>query len=376
MYLLLLNASNLHAGGGVQVATSVIGELTTIGMPSGNLVVWASSEVDSNLRRLGYDLTIFHAYEVIDTHGITLLYSPIIKRLQHFDAVFTIFGPLYVWKLKGVNITGFAQPWIIYPENEIANLMSCVKKFITRQKFKVQSIFFQRADQLVVELAHVRDRIVERGVGNPDSVQIVNNCLSALYRQPEIWQALTVPIQVGKFRLGFVGRNYPHKNTSIFSAVIEILRRDHGIDSVIYVTFTDDEWGACDGDFRAVVSNVGALSVSQCPTFYQSMDAVIFPSLLECFSATPLEAMAMERPLFASDRPFNRDVCGEYALYFDPMDPSSAAASIAKYLHWSSVNKEAAAKRLDAAKTHALTFSNAADRAQKYLDILVSSVEN
>ena len=62
------------------------------------------------------------------------------------------------------------------------------------------------------------------------------------------------------------------------------------------------------------------------------MDAIIFPSLLECFSATPLEAMAMEKPFFASDREFIRDVCSDYALYFDPEDPISAANVINDYL--------------------------------------------
>ena len=48
----LINTSNLHVGGGVQVATSFIGELTSMPTLPPGLVVWASSAVDANLRTI------------------------------------------------------------------------------------------------------------------------------------------------------------------------------------------------------------------------------------------------------------------------------------------------------------------------------------
>lgn len=42
-----INATNLHSGGGVQVATSFIGELTLMPYLPSCLVVWASHEVDA-----------------------------------------------------------------------------------------------------------------------------------------------------------------------------------------------------------------------------------------------------------------------------------------------------------------------------------------
>ncbi|MOA18610.1 Glycosyl transferases group 1 [compost metagenome] len=97
------------------------------------------------------------------------------------------------------------------------------------------------------------------------------------------------------------------------------------------------------------------------------MDAVIFPSLLECFSATPLEAMAMQKPLFASDRGFVRDVCGDFAWYFNPLSADSAADVIAEYItKHHGKNQE----RLAAARRHVLNFSNARQRAENYLNII------
>ena len=352
----------------MQVATSVIGEITRLRTQPSGLVVWASSAVDDNLRKLGYDLTVLPTYEVVNSIGLKLMCSPLASRLQAFDAVFTVFGPLYAWKLSGVNITGFAQPWIIYPNNEVDAINGLLRRCLNRFKFKLQSHFFRRADLLIVELDHVRAGLLKRGIGSSSTIHVVRNCLSSLYSTPASWQQVSVPSTGADIKLGFVGRNYPHKNTKIFPEVIHRLRRDHGINARIYVTFTEDEWTVCDKVFRAEVVNVGPLFVGQCPSFYSHIDAVIFPSLLECFSATPLEAMAMEKPLFASDRPFNRDVCQGHAHYFDPLSPASAAQAIARFFLSGGPNLVA----LQAAREHAINFSSPKERAEQYLALLIA----
>ena len=353
----------------MQVATSVIGELTQKSPFPTDLVVWASDAVDANLRKLDCDLAALPAYEVVNSYGLRLLGSPLHRRLQEFDAVFTVFGPLYVSKLSGVNITGFAQPWIIYPDNELDEAMGWRQRWLSRLKFGLQAIFFRRSNQLVVELDHVRTGLLRLGIGSPASIHVVRNSLSSLYTSPGSWQPVAVPDTGAEIKLGFVGRNYPHKNTAIFPQIIQILRRDHGIKASIYVTFTDEEWSACSEDFRSAVTNVGSLFVAHCPSFYKQMDGVIFPSLLECFSATPLEAMAMEKPLFASDRPFNRDVCHEHAHYFDPLAPALAAQAIAQVFLSGGPNPEA----LRAAREHAINFSSPKQRAEQYLALLVEA---
>jgi len=75
----------------------------------------------------------------------------------------------------------------------------------------------------------------------------------------------------------------------------------------------------------------------------------------------------MEKPLFASDRPFNRDICGPHAHYFDPLDPSSAAQAIANVFKGNGPDPIA----LKAAREHAINFSSPKERAEKYLALLM-----
>ena len=177
---------------------------------------------------------------------------------------------------------------------------------------------------------------------------------------------MMLPSPMGDLKLGFLGRNYPHKNVRIFPDIVRELKELFRLRARFYVTFTEKEWAECSEDFRSCAYNVGVLTAAQCPSFYRSLDAVVFPSLLECFSATPLEAMAMEKPLFASERQFNRNICADHAYYFDPLNPKSAAEQIARVFRGRGPDKLS----LKAARDHALRFSNARDRALEYLNLL------
>lgn len=361
---ILLNASNLHSGGGLQVASSVIYEVSLTD-DAGRINVLVSFSVHQNLLDMNCDFSKFAGYEIFNANGISALWSGLIRIIAKYDLVFTIFGPLYVSYFSGINVSGFAQAWIIYPDNDSAKNIPAFVRLKTKLKYLLQAVFFRQADVLVVELEHVKKGLIESGLVRSSKIEVVHNCLSSVYLQPKKW--LPLVLQKKNYSIGFVGRDYSHKNTDILPVVKNYLDVKHGLNVDFFVTFTDVEWGKKSIYFRDNIKNVGELAVAQCPTFYEQIDAVIFPSLLECFSATPLEAMAMGRPLFASDRGFVRDICTDFALYFDPLDPESAADCIANYIK-NSAGHDCA--RLDQAREHAFTFSTAHERAAKYLSLI------
>jgi len=363
----LINSSNLHVGGGVQVAVSLIDELSRMNDLPVGLSILVSDEVHANLQNMNSDCSRFSSYEIFNTYGLSTLWSALGRKVRGFDVVFTVFGPLYLLPVRAVSIVGFAQPWIICPNNEICHSLSFLQKMKTRLRFFAQSLFFRRADRLVVELGHVRNGLISRGFLDAGRIDVVHNCLSSVYLRPEQWKPLINSIAKNNFSIGFVGRDYPHKNTNIMPEIKKLLHDVHALNVDFYVTFSLAEWNSKSDLFRSCICNVGELDVAQCPSFYQQMDAVIFPSFLECFSATPLEAMAMKKPLFASNRGFVRDVCGDFAWYFDPEDPSTAADLIANYIN-NQAGRDGA--KLAAAREHVIKFSNARQRAEDYLRII------
>ena len=356
----------------MQVAASAISEIVNESSNSEYISIVASTEVFKNLSPQSREKAKIFTLIRENVRGLDFFHRRFRKLVDQHDKVFTIFGPLYRWRIQGQSIVGFAQPWIIFPRNEVYDMLAWPARLKTRMKFFIQRQFYKRADMLVVELDHVKDALVRELGVDPERIQVVRNCVSSVYMDPESWLPLGMPEAGGALRLGFLGRNYLHKNTAIFPKIVQLLEKYHNIDAKFYVTFTQHEWEACSPEFHATCINVGPIAVAQCPNFYSGLDAVIFPSLLECFSATPLEAMAMERPLFASDRAFNRDVCKDHAQYFDPHSPAEAARQIAAMFSAGGPD----ASELKAAREHALTFSSPAERARKYLALIGPSKHN
>lgn len=365
---MMINASNLHVGGGVQVATSFLYELSKNEALANKFSVIASTEVTESLMELNTRLNAFNRFQTINTHGLNLRSLLFLRSLRNYDVVFTIFGPLYVFNPSFVSIVGFAQGWIIYPNNDSYNELTFFQKLISKFKYYIQGIFFKKSSLIVTELDHVRDCVVKKLKIPKDRVKIVRNCVSQVFHDPVNWRPVSIPDADGCLRIGFVGRNYPHKNTKIFPEVQRFLIEKYGIRSKFYVTFTDDEWVGAGEDFRKCCFNVGVLTVPQCPSFYDSMDAVIFPSMLECFSATPLEAMIMRKPLFASNMSFNHNICLDYATYFDPRSAESAADAMGKYF----IKDNSDQGLLSAAYFHAINFSSPKDRALKYCNLMIN----
>ena len=61
---------------------------------------------------------------------------------------------------------------------------------------------------------------------------------------------------------------------------------------------------------------------------YAQSDLFIFPSLTESFAYPLVEAMASELPVIAADIPICREICGEAAVYFNPLNADDLAQKI------------------------------------------------
>jgi len=360
----LINAANLHGGGGMQVAQSFIIELYNAERLDYHILV--SSEVDQELRLAGLKAHAFRSYKVHDAKGILALIDRRYRdELSGYGLVFTVFGPLYRFKKPTISIVGFAQPWIIYPENEISKSLGIVRRLITRLKYWIQLKFYENSDIIVVELNHVRERLKELCSLKHD-VYVVNNCVSSVFFDEQTWRSVEYEPPAGELVIGTVSRDYQHKNLDVLPKVKKILKEKYDVAVRFVVTLNDQEWRNKSVEFCESIDNAGALSITQCPDFYGKIEGVILPSFLECFSATPIEALSASKPLFLADRPFNRQICSEYATYFDPMDPEDIAEKIYRYYFLDGdENRSNADKR-----NYAQRFCNPDMRAAEYVRII------
>jgi len=364
---ILINATNLQAGGGVQVATSFIRELSKDSFKPYLYNVRVSSFVHRNLQSKNFDESRFKSYEIFDSKGLvhSLLFS--YKKLKGFDVVFSIFGAVYVLPSLKKHVVGFADPWIAYPKNEVIYKYSNFNKLIKTLKLSIKKYFFLNCDHLIVELPHVQEALMSDKLLSTKNISVVENAISEIFFKPKDWKSINHNINLkGDMTLGFLGRSYEHKNLKILIDVNKILIKKYGLRCNFIFTLTESEMEI--NNFNKVPNffSSGIITVNQCPSFYELIDALIFPSLLECFSVTPLEAMIMKKQVIASNRKFIRDVCQDNALYFDPMSPSNIADVI--YNYFLDINDNSS--KIEKAYRHAISFSSAKERAQKYIQII------
>jgi glycosyltransferase involved in cell wall biosynthesis len=137
------------------------------------------------------------------------------------------------------------------------------------------------------------------------------------------------------FRLICLTRYYAHKNLEI---IVETFRahRDNLKNVVVFLTIPSDQSHEANHLLRAIhragvedqIINLGYIEQSEIPAYFGNCHALLFPTLLESFSTTYLEAMHCGLPILTSDLDFAHEVCGPAALYFDPWSPDSIAEAI------------------------------------------------
>jgi len=367
MNKICINTSNLRGGGGVQVATSFLYKLSKSKEYSRTIDVVVSSVVSNELSKLNVQVNNFGSYKVFNCFAFKCAF----KKWPNYDVIFTIFGPFYSFFYRGRSVVGFAQAWIISDLKDLKKSYSFLLFYKLRLKFFIQRVVFAlNSDEFIVEAKFVKDALYKDALYKSKTTHIVSNSISQIFHETSNWEPVKFP-KKSSLVLGYLGKNYAHKNTKLFPEIILFLRDKFGIHLDIFVTFSDEEWDSCSSIFRQHVTNIGPITIKQCPNFYMSVDGVISLSLLECFSVLPLEAIFMRRPLFLSDRRFHKDIALNYATYVDPLSVEDISNKIFNYYFSQEINKNLIDK--DRGHDYINSLPSASDRFSNYIKILKDS---
>ena len=331
----MIDASLQSVGGGVQVAVNFINNILNSHFADELLIV-VSPQVD---KQINSSLKNNVNYYVFDNargflkfwQGIQL--SKLEKKFKP-DLVFIVFGPSY-WKPKAKSIQGFAIPHIVYPQ--ISDLLykdRPIDKILLNLLLKIKkNQILNNYDCMVVETETFK-RLVSEKIGfDKNNIYVIENSFNKKFNKDLI---LNNKVKKSDCLNFFVPSSYyPHKNLEVLIDVACILKNKYNIylkfnfliksDSVEWSKFIDI---AKSKDVLSYLNTYGPVNNDEMTRLYGENDFVILPTLAEVSTAVYPESFISKKLVFTSDLDFAKELCGDGAIYFDPLDSSDIALKI------------------------------------------------
>lgn len=365
---IMINASNLYVGGGVQVAVSVIEELSQLNIP---FVAAISPLVEKQLstKALKQCVLIGKSPSGLRNFEIRKKLSDIVYEYS-VSNVFTVFGPSYWTPPKHVKHTvGFALPWLIYDVDYLYSKLTLLGK-LKKYLLKYLQVFYYKnnANYIITETDDVSENVCKLMGFSKDKVFTVSNTLNSIFYHNELYDDSVLnrlpPKKDDEYWLLTISHNYPHKNLGVIKELVRLLPNKYKFITTLNEDFTEN----LAPEHKERIITLGAISVNQCPPLYGICDALFLPTLLECFSASYLEAMYSEVAILTSDLSFAHTVCKEAALYFNPYDINDMANKIKE----SCEDAKLKSILIKNGREQLIKFPDARDRAMRYMDIISS----
>lgn len=363
----LINASNLAAGGGIQVTQSICGQLKQY--REHHFIVVLSNFIDDSFIEFAdntevYKYTIRNSIPTIFFGRDAFLDG--LVREKNVDAVLTVFGPSR-WVPRVPHLSGFARAHLVLNDSPYIKSVGLKEKLI----YKIWIWSFKRSSSIYYTENPYISNMLPAILGNI-KVYTVSNIYNQVFDNPSLGKCNHTLSQFGGITCLSVSTYYPHKNFEIIIGIVRCLRRKHGNFKIRFVlTFTENEMFVPE-DVRDSFVFIGKVDVTECPYLYEQCDIMFMPSLLECFTATYPEAMRMERPIVTTDLEFARGLCGDAACYYSAVDAEAAAEAIYKV----ATDKEYSAQLVANGKKQLKKFDNYEQRADKLIKILEEIVKN
>ncbi len=325
---LLINTASSYKGGGIQVAKSYIEEFKKF--PEHDYYVVLSENLAKTIKINKfpdnfqfYNAPFRPATKFFNFNSHNYFLKEIEEKFKP-DIVFSTGGPSY-WRPKTKHIMGFTIPHYIYPESSYFNQISFKRNLGWKaRKILAQYLFKRDADVLVTQTDDVTKRV--KFFLGKDKVFTVSNTINNHYINPVKTKNKLPFKNKNEFRLLTLSAWYPHKNLEIIPKIAESLAIK-GFSNIRFVITLPKE------DFKKLsinknIFNVGSVNIEEGASLYRECDAMLLPTLLECFSASYAEAMTMEKPILTSDMGFAHTVCKDAAHYFNPTDADDIADKI------------------------------------------------
>lgn len=342
---LLFNATSTIKGGGAQRAASFIRELRW-DMRAHEWCIAYSPSQDEVLQGClqGIRTQRFEHRPSQNTQSR----RDLLRLEQEFQphCVYTLGGPAYV-RFRSPHLMGVADGWVTHSTLEAYRTLPFPTQWLRMFAASLYKVpWLWRANAWVIQTESARQSLHRRLRIPLRRIAVVPNTCASIYLDAS--RSTAEVHSLGPVRILCFAAPYYHKRLDLLAPVAaEMVRRAPHLNFRFVVTLPRDcsiwielERSAQQLGVASFIENRGPVSLQDGPQLYQECQVCFMPTVLETFSASYPEAMAMERPMVTSDLSFARDVCREAAIYFQPNHVQDAAEKLLRVLGDASLRAE------------------------------------
>jgi glycosyltransferase involved in cell wall biosynthesis len=337
----LVNATTLVVGGGIQIGVSFIEEAFREKRFSWKFLVSPGiyDHISEDIRRNSdiQCVPISPAKPYSGAKSRRLIRRICSEWTPHL--VYSIGFPSYI-RFRQPEIGRYTNPWEInFPPLPWHLYPEWTKRLKIRLGIWYRQYWSKCAAYIETQTEDARSGIHQR-IGFPlDRIRVFPNSPNRIFIEAG-QHSPDLPPPEAPFRIFCLAAPYPHKHLDIIPDVALALKQRFGLEAEFLLTLPEAGplWNtirqkALVQGVGPKISNLGVLKLQDCIAHYRKSHLVFLPTLLEVFSATYLEAMAMKKPIVTTDLSFAHDNCGDAALFFKAGDAVSAAEAIHRVLN-------------------------------------------
>ncbi|MDD2224958.1 MAG: glycosyltransferase family 1 protein [Candidatus Shapirobacteria bacterium] len=286
----------------------------------------------SDFKKYKFTLIIYKNLEDKIKKDLDDNFNYVTTNINHYSLKEQLFLPFLIYKLKPdlVHFTHFNKP-ILYFKKSVVTIHDLIKHFskgkdtTTKNQFLYQIKYFFYLiltriiiikNQIIVPSNYWRDFLIKKYYLKNSSVITTHEAVDPTFL---INTKNETVVKNPQNYLVYTGNLYPHKNIII---VLKALQKLPEIKLKII----------CARDFfseklskqinhlhlKKQVEFLGYLDDQKFKDVYKNALALVHPSLMEGFSLTGLEAMALNCPVISSNSSCLPEIYGDSVLYFDP----------------------------------------------------------
>lgn len=345
---IIINTATINQGGAVQVALNLINY--TINDPKHNYYYIIPKIIKSS----GFlDLTN-QDYIVVDKSPAKILNARSTKKkMKKFEArvrpdiIYSVGAPSYVF-FKNLEVLRLTNPGIIGLNKIAWSTFSLFEKIKLIVRVKIQKRFIKKTHYIITQTEAAKKNINQNLKISKKNIVVIPNTYSSVFK-PKRSNPKT-----NKLNILCLSAPYPHKNLSIIPLVARELLLKGIINFIFFITIPAHidnkevrklQHYIKKYNLEKNIVNLGKVNLEDCPDLYEMASIVFLPTLLEIFSATHIEAIAMNVPIVTTDMDFCHEVCKGGALYFRPKDYKHAASQIYRLYHNSKLRENLVKKQ-------------------------------